>query len=249
MPQITLVSISDLLALQETVATRMAEHEYLEDAAQEYMNILCDELRESIVLARMFATIPYSKLPDKNRAFVSDLVESKNLGSMLTENTPVLSLLGSNGIEERWKDRRSSSGHIGIPLLSADFIDAIPMMSRLLKQMGFGLDWIDRNDTELVVKTAGKMGGVFHVRDAATEVDQKGRKIISAQDFVEAEKIKTVFGIGGGYLSTATFFTTVVFLNEFVERDLVERFMLQANKFKTATMSIAGDEKIFKPGS
>ncbi|MGA8240235.1 MAG: hypothetical protein WB818_06640, partial [Desulfobacterales bacterium] len=73
----------------------------------------------------------------------------------------------------------------------------------------------------------------------------KGRKIIAAQDFVEEEKVKTVFGVGGCYLGTSLFFTTIVFVREFVDKDMVERFMLQANKFKTATLRLVIKGKIF----
>ena len=119
------------------------------------------------------------------------------------------------------------------------------MMSRLLKQLGGGLDWIDSNDTELVLKTVGSLSGVFYVRDARTEVDQKGRTIIVAKEFVETYDVKTVFGVGGGYLGSSKLFTTIVFVREHLEKSLVERFMIQANKFKTATMNLVEEGKIF----
>ncbi|MBU0768101.1 MAG: hypothetical protein KJ687_03275, partial [Proteobacteria bacterium] len=78
-----------------------------------------------------------------------------------------------------------------------------------------------------------------------TELDNKGRKIITAQDFVEEENVKTVFGIGGCYIGTSIFFTTIIFCREFLEKNIVDRFMLQANKFKTATLSLVNEGKIF----
>ncbi len=63
----------------------------------------------------------------------------------------VLSLLGTRGEDMRWNDRRNSQGHVGIPLVSADFIDAIPMMSRLLKELGLDLNWIASDDTESIM--------------------------------------------------------------------------------------------------
>jgi hypothetical protein len=245
MATINQLSTSALLAIQESVANRISGCEYLEEAAQNYMSVLFEELHEAILLARFFAAVPMNKLPDENRLFVQQLAKSKGVDDLLRENTMVLSLLGSRGVEEGWNDRKESSGHVGIPLVSADFIEAIPMMSRLLKQMGLGLDWIDSNDTELVVRAAGKMGGVFHVEQAATERDNQGRKIIAAQDFVKQYGVKTVFGIGGGYLGTDIFFTTIIFSNEVVNRDIIRRFMLQANIFKTSTMALTIDGRIF----
>ncbi len=119
------------------------------------------------------------------------------------------------------------------------------MMSRLLKQLGCGIDWIDSTDTELVAKTFKNLSGVFFVQDASTENDNEGRRIIAAQDFVAEENVKTVFGIGGCYLGTSIFFTTIVFVREFLDKERVERFMLQANKFKTATLRLVTEGKIF----
>ena len=242
---ISKLSLQDLIKLQDKIAEQVSGCAALEDAAQQYMSILYETLSESIVLVRLFAVIPFGELPETNREFVTSLAESAGISELIRDQTLVLSLLGSRGHKPEWNDRRNSQGHVGIPLASSDFIDRIPMMSRLLKQMGAGIDSIDANDTELVAKTFESLSGVFHVRDAVTEVDNQGRKIIAAQDFVEAENIKTVFGIGGCYLGTSLFFTTIVFVREFLEKDMVERFMLQANKFKTATLDFVDDGKIF----
>ncbi len=245
MTQITELSLKDLVGLQNKIAEQVVKHTTLEAAAQEYMSILYDTLSESLVLSRLFATIPFEELPEPNRTFVLSLAQSAGITELIHDKTMVLSLLGSRGTKPEWNDRRKSQGHVGIPLASSDFIDKIPMMSRLLKQLGAGIDWIDAHDTELVAKTFENLSGVFFVRDAKSEVDNQGRKIIAAQDFVEEEKVKTVFGIGGGYLGSSVFFTTIIFVREFVDKDLASRFMLQANKFKTATMGLVNEGKIF----
>jgi len=248
MSKISQLTTESLVSLQEMVIRDVEGAVCLEAAAQTYMGVLCRELGDSILLARFFATVPLLRLPEENRAFVTELCRSKGIEKLLSDTTPTLSLLGTRGQKQEWNDRRASSGHVGIPLVSADFIEAIPMMSRLLKQMGLGLEWIDSNDTELVVKTVGKMGGIFHVADAATELDTRGRKIIAAQDFVQEYGVKSVFGIGGGYLGTDMFFTTIIFTNEILNREIIQRFMLQANLFKTATMSLVLDGRVFDDG-
>ena len=238
-------SLQDFVELHDKIAERVSGHAALDHAAQQYMSILYETFSESIVLARLFATISFGELPETNREFVMGLAESAGIAGLIENRTLVLSLLGSRGHKSEWNDRRNSQGHVGIPLASSDFIEKIPMMSRLLKQLGAGIDWIDTNDTELVARVFENLSGVFYVRNARVEVDKQGRKIIAAQDFVEAYNIKTVFGIGGCYLGTSLFFTTIVFLREFLEKDMVDRFMLQANKFKTATLDIVDEGKIF----
>lgn len=245
MTLISKLSLEDLVDLQNKIAGQVAGSTALEGAAQKYMSILYETLSESIILARLFATIPFEELPEPSKEFVTNLAQSAGISELIKERTRVLSLLGTRGAKHEWNDRHNSQGHVGIPLASSDFIDSIPMMSRLLKQLGAGIDWIGTNDTELVASTYKNRSGVFYVRDAKTEVDNKGRKIIAAQDFVEEEKVKTVFGIGGCYMGTSLFFTTIIFVREFLDKDIVERFMLQANKFKTATLSFVHDRRIF----
>jgi hypothetical protein len=245
MTLISNVSLKELVDLNNNLVKRLEECTTLEDAAQEYMSILYETLSESIILARFFVAIPFGELPEPNKKFVSNLAQSADISDLIKEKTLILSLMGSRGKYPEWNDRRNSKGHIGIPLASSDFIDRIPMMSRLLKQLGVGIDWIDTDDTELVLKTFRNLNGVFFVRDASTETDNSGRMIITAQDFVQEENVKTVFGIGGCYLGTSLFFTTIIFVSEFLDKDKVERFMLQANKFKTATLRLVNTGKIF----
>ena len=164
---------------------------------------------------------------------------------MLNDRTVILSLLGTRGRESEWNDRRTSQGHAGIPLASAEFIDSIPMVSRLLKELGAGIDWIDKEDTKIVVRTKGNMAGVFFVLDAKTATDHQGRKIISAQDFVEEYGVKTVFGFGGLYGVGNTFITTIFFSNETLERWQVEQLMFFINMFKSATTVLVLQGKIF----
>lgn len=239
-------SVEDYVKLQDKIPGRITGSSSLGEAAQRYMSVLYEQLSESIVLARLFATIQFKDLPESNKEFVMNLAQSANIAGLIHDETLVLSLLGTRGEKPEWNDRMQSKGHVGIPLASSDFIDRIPMMSRLLKELGAGIDWIGTNDTELVAKTFENICGIFHVLDARIEVDSLGRKIIAAQDFVEAEGIKTVFGVGGCYLGTSLFFTTIIFLREPLEKIAAERFMLHANKFKANTLNLVDEGKIFQ---
>lgn len=246
MTMISRLSFKDVIELQNKIKELENKYNTLADAAQQYMSILYDGLKESIILTRLFATIPFKDLPKLNKEFVKTLAHSSGVSKQIKEETLVLSLLGSRGAKPEWNDRRKSKGHVGIPLASSDFIDKIPMISRLLNQLGAGIDWIEETDTKLVAKIFKSISGVFYVKDAETEVDLKGRKIIAAQDFVKEKKVKTVFGIGGCYVKTPLFFTTIIFLREFIEKEMAEQFMLQASKFKIATMGLVVNGRIFE---
>lgn len=233
-----------VLELERELQVRTRGAKSFAQAAQIYTDLFWERLRESIILARVFATVPFGKLPEKNQSFVKNLAKSAGIAELIHQETPVLSLMGTRGLEPQWNDAKSSQGHVGIPLASADFIDAIPMMSRLLKQMGLGLDWIDRRDTELVAKSIGTTAGVFFVRDAAEETDVQGRKIIAAQDFVKKYGVKTVFGLGGGFVGSPTFMTSIIFCNEQLDKERAESFMPQVNRMKVSTMALVKEGRM-----
>ena len=245
MAKISRLSSNQLVALQNRIISAATGTVSLEQVAQNYMDILFQELEESIVLARLFATVPFSHLSPFNQKFVNKLAHSKDINSQLSADTLVLSLFGTRGRAAEWNDRKNSKAHIGIPLVSRAFVETIPMLCQLLQQLGIGLEWLGSKDKASMVRTVGSISGVFKVTDARKDMDARGRKIIPAQDFVNEYGVKTVFGFGGGYLGCPTFFTTIIFTNEFVPDKIVQHFMVQANKFKTVTMNMVDAEQLF----
>jgi hypothetical protein len=245
MSKISAVTPDIVVALQKKIRENIQGRAAVEEAAQKFTEVMYEAFQDSIVLVRLFAALPFEKLPAPNQAFVTKLATSQGIAHLVNDQMLVLSLLGTYGEEGTWRDRHSSRGHVGVPLASVDFIDRIPMMARLLREMGLELNWIDRQDTKIVAKTTGKMAGVFYVPDARTAVDQQGRSIISAQDFVNAYKVRTVFGLGGSYLTTGTFITIIIFTREALEKYRAEQFMFLVNEFKTATMHLLSSGKLF----
>lgn len=220
---------------------------YLEDATQKFAELMYEQFPKSVVLSRVFVTIPFGMLSDFRQNFVLKLSESAGVREQLTENTPVLSLTGTCGQNKNWNHWRNSEGHVGIPLVSDDFIDRIPMMSRLLKELGIRLEWLDYYDTKIVTKKLGRLSGLFYVQDAATAVDDRGRKIISARDFVRDFNVKTVFGIGGSYAARNVYIVMINFINRNLPHRGAELFMRLINVFNSETTHLVSDGKIFRP--
>src|SRR6185295_13366157 len=104
----------------------------LESASQASAHAIFDGFAESAVLVRLFVTLPASDLPAGIRA------EAEKLAAC-APTTPVLTLLGTYGLEVEWRDRRQSRGHAAIPLVSSAFVSAIPMMARVLEELGADL--------------------------------------------------------------------------------------------------------------
>jgi hypothetical protein len=213
-------------------------------AAQRGAELLYEELAESIVLTRVYVTVPWRELPAPERAYVLSVVEGSSDASALGDGTPVLSLMGTRGARPEWNDRRRSRSHLGIPLLRSRYVEGIAMIARLMTQMGIGLDWIDRGDAAVVYRILGKVAGLFFVEEAGSAIDHLGRKIIPAQEFVREHGVRTVFGFGGGY-ADGTFAALIAFCREPVARAQAERMMPCFNAVKAATMEAVKQRRFF----
>jgi hypothetical protein len=235
---------SNITELWEKIEPGIRKANNLEETAQELIAELQTLFDESVVIARAFITVPFENLPPENKEFVKGLAGSAGAGGEIKGGTPVLSLIGTHGKEDDWKDRRKSKGHMGIPLISSAFVSAIPMISRLLKELGIPMDWVDSHDSEIIKKALGGSAGLFYVENAAESTDNEGRKIIAAQDFVSEYGVKSVFGTGEAY-DNGQMLVVVVFCRDAFPRDVAERFTTLSSAFKKETSSLVEEAKIF----
>jgi hypothetical protein len=225
---------------------RIQRSNLLEEAAQALATALHTQFSESVVLARVYVTVPFDGLPPTVREFVEKLAGSAGQTNALKSKTPVLSLVGTHGEETAWGDRCNSQGHKGIPLISADFVGEIPMIARLLRELGVPLDWIDSHDAQRTVTTIGSAAGLFFVEEAAEATDDRGRKVIPAQDFVSDHSVKSVFGTGGAYPG-GEIVVIVAFCRERIARSTSELFLPLADLFRGRTESLVAPERVFGP--
>jgi hypothetical protein len=118
------------------------------------------------------------------------------------------------------------------------------MISRLLKELGVPVEWVDSHDAEIIVQTVGQSAGLFFAENAAEATDRLGRKIIAAQEFVSSYGVRSVFGIGGAYPG-GEMIVIVVFCRDTVSRTVAENFLPLVNLFKEKTGSLVGPAKVF----
>ncbi len=245
MTKMSKLEITQIVPVINKVKGVVADCNSLEQAAQNMVNMLYNEYSESLVLLRLYATVPYGKLPATNKDFVNKLAQTNNLSSQITDATMILSLMATRGTMTSWNDRHKSRGHVGVPLVSAAFIDQIPMMSRMLKEVGLDMSWIERKDSNMIIDAMGRVSGIFYVEDAATAMDHRQRKIITAQDFVTANQVKTVFGLAGGYATNPVFITLIAFTRETMVKSQAALFVPMISNFKAATMRLASTGVFF----
>ncbi len=234
--KLSLVTSAEINTLFKEMAA-LGGQPTVEGAAQQFTELLYKRFEDSLVLTRLFATIPMGRLPRFNQDFVNKLAISAGISKQVNEDTMTLSLLGTSGERVEWNNRRSSSAHVGIPLASGTFVESIPMISRLLKEIGLDLGWLDDWDTKIVSKGfLSQSTGMFYVEDAKTTEDHHLRKIITAQDFVGLYGVKTVFGFGIGFVESPTLAVLVAFARETVDQSLVRSLIPVMGGFKRAAM-------------
>jgi hypothetical protein len=238
------VTGATITELWSTIEPRVRQAKTLEEGAQALATEVHTQFAESVVLARVFLTVRFDALPVEVRAFVQNLAKSAGRADPLKGLVPVLSLVGTRGQDAGWNARRESRGHQGIPLFSASFVEAIPMISRLFLELGVPLNWIDSHDAQRIATAVGRSAGLFFVPDAETAVDDHGRRIIAAQGFVSTHGVKTVFGAGGAY-PRGQILVLVVFCRDRVPRATAEQFLSLADLFKSQTAALVAAGKVF----
>ncbi len=229
----------DVGRLAEELSGGLRSRGSFAEAAQWFACELADRF-PSIVLARVFATVPHSRLPQPER----DAAASAAAGVALFPATEVLTLFGSAGVRPEWNDRRRSRGHLAIPLVSRAHVDDIPMVSRLLSDLRFRLD-DDPHPSPFVTRAFANANGLFYIPDAETALDHRGRKIVPAADFVREHGVRSVFGFGGSYVIQRMFVSTIVFTRETIEKSSAMNFLQLSSAYKAGTTRLVSRGLLF----
>ena len=158
----------------------------------------------------------------------------------LTEDTIVVTLLASRGSKPQWNDPSNSRDHLAIPLLSASFFETIPIVSRLLSGVITEVPWLTKQQTLMMRESMGNMSQVNCVEDARTARTGDGHILITAQNLVQQNGVRSVVALGGRYLN-GTALALVLFTREELTEGQVSKFATIVNTLKTATMKIVMD--------
>ncbi len=155
------------------------------------------EGRPACPLVRLYKTQRYEELEPELRDFARRLLGE---GEAPTDDMRCLTLLGTAGDEPAWNDRSRSAGHRSIPLPSEEFVERLPMVAQLIRQLGLDLGVVVAPPSGRdAVALSQRLNDVFHVREAA------GSPFLPAQEFVAGYQIESAVGFGGVFASGALF--------------------------------------------
>jgi hypothetical protein len=176
----------------------------MEEAAQRAAVFLRDELladdgERACPLVRVYKTHRFGSLPADVQDFAAAV-----FGERPDDEVRCLTLLGTAGDEPAWNDRRRSTGHQAIPLLSEQVVEQLPMVLQLITQLGIDVTTVVRPDPKAARELAQRTYDVFHVPDAAAS------PYVPAKEFVAAHGIRSALGFGG-MLYTGDFYAVVLF--------------------------------------
>lgn len=204
MVDLSRIQLSDTITLGAALRTIGREAESLESAAQQIVDHLysqlCQEGVRSTALVRLYKTCPSSDLDPELTAFARGILG----GAPLSPSSACLVLMATRGERAAWNDRHASVGHKAIPLPDAAFVERLPMVSEVFRQLGIAPRAFLESDEAALDAIEQRGCRIFLVEEA------KGSEFIPAQDFVVEHGIRSVVAFGG-LLPGAQLFVVLLF--------------------------------------
>ena len=226
------ISLHELTECISEITNPTQEPQSLTELGQNVVQALNQTLLDaesgvsSASLIRFFSTLPYGRLPTQPRAFV----DANFPTSELEPDTKCLTLMGTVGDEPEWCDVEQSTGHQAIPLVNAEGVKAIPMVSRLITELGLEVEQV-LEPAAAAIELANKDFNVLHVEDAL------GSAHIPAQEsFVVPKQIKSVVGFGT-MLPTGHLCVVLVFSKLRISRETADLFRSLALGVRIAALA------------
>ncbi len=225
-------TLKDMVEFSAALRTMGIGAESMEEVASRIVHYLHDTLvdpktgERNCVLVRFFKTVPYNELDDDLQDFARGILN----GPVESPDMKCLVLLASTGVKQEWNSRKNSAGHKAIPLPSEHFIDAFPMISQIIQQMGLEVNTLLRPDPAVVLDMSQTTYNVFYIPEAV------GSRYVPAQDdFIIPCGVRSVIGFGG-VLPSGNLFVTTLFSRVPVPRETADMFRTLALSVKVAIL-------------
>jgi hypothetical protein len=236
MPDIADFTLKDMVEVSAALRSMGSGAASMEEVSDKIVHYLYDHLTEkdgkgnACALVRLFKTHPYADLDDSLQTFASGIMRA----SPVSREMKCLVLLASAGMLSEWNSRKQSAGHKAIPLPSEHFIEAFPMITQLIQQLGLEVNTIVRPDPAVVVDMAQTTYNVFLIPDVV------GSRYVPAQDgFVIPFKVRSVLGFGG-ILPSGNLFAVILFSKVKLSRQTADMFRSLALSVKIAILPLEG---------
>jgi len=194
-----------------------------------YRSLVDEDGSPACALVRLYKSERFDRLEPEVQGFVRD-----TLGEEPAGDVRCLALLGTAGDEPAWNDRARSTGHRAIPLPSEQFVERLPMVTRLITQLGLDLGVVVSPPSgQEIVELSQRTNDVFHVEEAL------GSPYLPAQDeFVIPHGIVSAVGFGG-ILLTGDFFSVLLFAHVPVAEPVARTLKILAQPIRVRFLAFA----------
>ncbi len=245
MKRLSGATVSDFAALSYSTR-KLQGFDTLDQSAQAFIDIVFEQFQDSMVLLRLFSSVPYSALSNDDRQLVDKKTNESGTRHLCRDTTPVLTLLGTRGQRADWNQRSKSQRFRCIPLVSSGYVSSLSMLSMQFQTMNFDLSLLDRLDsTNAVDDHAHEYPGMLYVKHAGIDRDEQGRMIVPHQDFVAENNVKTTLGFGTSYSDHPTIVTLFAFTNEILNKTEMEPFSSLLKSYLSVSREFLDTGRIF----
>jgi len=100
---------SDFALLSDSTK-KLSGFDSVEGLAQAFVDIIFERFQDSLVLLRLFSSLPYSALHPQDQQLVDKKANDSGTRHLYKDSTPVLTLLGTRGHQTDWNQRSKSQG-------------------------------------------------------------------------------------------------------------------------------------------
>ncbi|GAC1685286.1 MAG: hypothetical protein PVS2B1_05120 [Candidatus Dormibacteraceae bacterium] len=204
----------------------------LEDAADQTAHYLYSALwdpqadQPATALVRFYRTINFANLDPSLQGYAASVLRPEKPRPSMK----CFTLMGTAGALPEWNRRQTSAAHRAIPLSSHAAIERLPMVSRLIRDLGVSVDALVDPTVSEATSDPGVPLSVFYVRRA------EGHSAVPDQEFVRVHGIRSVVAFGGS-ISSSDLWTTILFTRVELRPEVAGLFRLLASDISIAVVS------------
>ena len=227
---------ADAVLVGARVARAARSAPSLEEAAARIVTELYESLEDpevtgsALALARFYRTISFSDLAPELQQ-IATAIPGKH-PAQPRSGMKCLTLMGSAGLEPAWNSRHTSARHRVIPLPSPSAVERLPMVSKLISEMGMLVANLGEVATDPPPEPEVGRARIFHVEEA-----QGSPFIPDQEDFVRRYGIRSVVGFGSS-LQSGDLWAVILFTRVSVNLDVARLFRMLATDIKIAILPV-----------
>lgn len=221
--------LKEMIMCQSFLRQSGANARSMEEVSNNVVQFLYDNLidgttgEKACTLVRFFKTHDFETLDEDLKGFAANILKNTNLNE--TPDMKCLTLLATAGDKPDWNSRHKSRGHKAIPLPSKEFVERLPMIANLIKQLKLDIKKVLKPDPGFILDVNEADYGVFYIPNA-----DESEMIPDQDNFVKPQGIKSVLGFGG-MLPSGNLFTVILFSKVKIPQQT-------ANFFKTLALAV-----------